>query len=53
MYKVRRCPICKEYIHIHNKQDRYKYTLKNRCEHVPEEEMTKSELDSFFNQRIK
>lgn len=34
-YKIRRCKICNQEIHIHNKKDKRGLTLKNTCEHIP------------------
>jgi len=52
MYRVVRCPICNHLVNAHIKENKTKYEMRNCCEHVPSDEMTREEIKEFTNSRF-
>ena len=50
-YSIRRCIVCDQEVHVHNKKDRHGFTLKNTCEHIPNntnKTFTEKELGEYL-----
>jgi hypothetical protein len=50
-YRIKRCKICNQEIHVRNKRDRHGLTLRNTCEHIPnskDKTFTEKELKEYL-----